>query len=592
MTAPLSPRTTAQNPHQAFAVKALEAPCQQARQSFRAWADETLRARAAVEASARTAVADCYRFGLHAFEDPAAFDILCARLGIRQTRSDRAANPFIRVVKAAFGREIEDGSGGPPRWEWISDSQVNKYATVLLYAQSRGIRPDHLPHWLAEDYANSGEAIPMSISRRLREARDALRSTPAALPAPSKPRLDAQAILKAVDALPPSVEITPLTLRGLGAPDDAALIVSLGEEDAVRLSHLPEELMVQVLGTIARYYRRAESQKPPLDRPFARLAALFRQSLSALGRGACLRIVNHQDHCAVLMGGGADGLIVRADLPPLPDVPRRRVFALTQDQARALAQTFANAPQSEEISESFRETNFARPGGLLEQRVDLLIAADSHSIPLLEIPEAAAAEPLPHLPLTDIGISQWNACALLDQSELAAFARMDSRAKRWKEIHQTRSGRAVTRRASRIYDVKPDVRPQGPVLDLTLRRGPAEDAPLSVRIPFGAVRHDRISRAALGNAAQFLLKRRATENAALLIAYGALWLLTGSNPKTGERLTVGIPVLDDAGKPVARGFRDARFEPDPEPHSTTLARAAQRLGVPPNRFIGPSGDAS
>jgi hypothetical protein len=381
--------------------------------------------------------------------------------------------------------------------------------------------------------------------------------------------------------------VTPLTLRGLGAPDDAALILSLGEEDAVRLAHLPEDLMVQVLGTIARYYRRAEDQKPVADRPFARLAALFRHSLSALGRGACLRIVNHQDHCAVLMGGGADGLVVRADLPPLPDVPRRRVFALSQDQARALVQTFAAVPQGEEASESFRETNFARPGGLLEQRIDLAVNGQLQAIPLLEIPEPAAAEPLPHLPLTDIGISQWNACSLLEQADLAAFARMDSRAKRWKEQHQARSGRHVTRRASRIYEVTPDVRPQGPVLELSLRRGPQDDKALAITIPYGAVRHDRLGRAALGNAAQLLLKRRATEQAVLLIAYGALWVLSGVNGKTGERLTVGIPVLDDAGKAVGRGLREARFEADSEPYGAVLARSAQRLGVSASRFVAP-----
>ncbi len=577
-------RSLAQPTQHALSVKALEGPCQQARHSFQAWITQASHARAIVEASARNAVADCYRFGLQALEDPAIFDLLCQGLAIRTTRSDRATNPFIRVVKAVFGQTVEDGNGGPPRWEWVSDSQINKYATVMLYAHTRGITAHEVGRWLAEDWATSGEAVPMSISRRLREAREALRHSPQSLALPTPPRLDRAMVLAAVDDLPPNVEVTPLTLRGLGAPDDAALILSLGEEDAVRLSHLPEELLVQVLGTISRYYRRADAQKEPSDQPFQRLATLFRQCLSSLGSGASLRVVNHQDHCAVLMGGAEDGLLVRADLPALSAVPRRRVFALGHQQARIFVQAFAALPPGESHQEVFQETNFSRPGGLLEQRILIKGTTDPQTVPLLEIPDSAAGDPLASLPLSDIGITQWDGCALLNAADLAALARADSRAKRWKETHTTRTGSTITRRASRIFDVTPGLDPQQPTLTLSLRRGPADDRGISLSLPHGTLGRDRIGRSALGSAAQLMLKRHTTDQAVLFLAYGALWVLSGVNGKTGERLTVGIPVLDAAGRPVARGLREARFESEAESYTAVLRRAGKRLGVSPSRF--------
>ncbi|SIS48549.1 hypothetical protein [Insolitispirillum peregrinum] len=567
----------------------LDRPRQQARASFRAWMEEMGRARAAVEARARSAVADCYRFGLLVQEEPEAFEALCKVLGIRQTRQDRSTNPFIRVVKAVFGREVEDGTGGPPRWEWLSDSQINKYATVMNYAAHRGIAATAVEDWLSTDWNALGEAVPMSLSRRLREAREALRADeqaallaqlPAPLPAPARDRRWLDKLGEAVDRLPASVDVTPLALKGLGAPEDAAVIVSLGDDQAIRLSGLTPDILIEVISTIARSCQRQAPASEGAGQPaFAAVVSVLRHVVPLVGSEAIVRLVNHQDWCSLLIGGSLDSPLVRAEIPPLPGVPRRRVFVLSPAAVRSLLQAYGGVAAGVACADVFQESNFSRPGGLLEQRLRLLVGDQAMVIPLQEVPAAVAAEVADArlVPLGDIGITAWDAFVPLDRADLAALARLDSRAARWKEQHRTRTGRDTIRRASRIIDLDSVA---GNRLSLSLRRG--GDQPVILPTAHGVLPSTglgRIGRSALGMAAQVLLRRNATDDAALLIAHSALWLVTGLHAATGERLFLALPAVDEAGRPVGRGLRDARLEPDTEAYSALLDRAIRRLGV-------------
>lgn len=591
MSTPPAPRVTQTL---SFAVAALDRPRQQACASFRAWIEEAGRARAEVEARARLAVADCYRFGMLAHDEPEAFESLCKVLGIRQTRQDRAANPFIRVVKAVFGRTIEDGKGGPPRWEWISDSQVNKYATVLLYAHQRGISVDEMVGWLETDWNAGGEPVPMSLSRRLKEAREAQRGSLSAgmgpvvsLAGPAQAAQRAEAFAKvtqALDLLPPEVELTPLALRGLGAPDDAALIVALGDDQAVRLSHLPPEVLLEVVSTISRYYQRQPRPHPAVEPAFAKIASLLRQALPTLGAGCCVRLVNHQEWCSVIAGSSLDAPLLRAEVPALPGIPRRRVFVLTAEQCRALVQAYAPFGHGRYGEDSFQESNFSRSAGLLEQRIRVQCGDHATVVPILEVPAAVASEVADRrvFALGDIGITSWDAFCPLGRGDLAALSRLDSRAARWKDERTTRTGRDVIRRASRILELSSPTPQQ---IALRLRRGPSETVLLPVshgQLP--PDRLGRIGRASLGAAARLLIRRNTTDDAALLMAHGRLWLLCGTNRGTGERLFAAIPAVDEKGKTVGRGVREARFEPDNEPYSVIFDRAIRKLGVEREHF--------
>ncbi|MFA7430347.1 MAG: hypothetical protein WCZ23_09350 [Rhodospirillaceae bacterium] len=512
------------------AAAALDAPRDRARQCFAAWMDEAGRARAAVEARARAAVAECYRFGLIALDQPEAFSALCARLDIRPTRADRAGNPFIRVVKAVFGRDVEDG------WQSITDSQVNKYATILHHAHGLNLAPDAVEDWLSLDYTPAGEAVPMSISRRLREARGGL---PPPLLSPP-----AGALHAALDRLAGHLEVTPLALRGLGAPTGAALIVVLGEGEAVRLSGLPEEAMLAVLGTLERHTRRAASPPPPADGPFRRLAGVLRDA-PFIGPDAAARLVHHRERCAVLVGTPG-GPVARIEWAGDCGLPRHRVFALLPEALSALRRA-ARAPGAETLE----MTNYPRPGGVLEQTVHL--SADA-AVPVTEVPPGA----VPDAGLGDIGPLAWDARADLGRDGLLVLARFDSRAASWKRDHVTRTGRSVVQRASRIAEIA-----YGPgTVVLSLRRGPGEPAclPLAVRaaLPAG----DRITRRDLGRAARLLLKRGVIDGAGIAMAAGRVWMLWGRNPRTGETVYLALPLLDAAGRPVRNGFQPARFEAD------------------------------
>lgn len=543
-----APATTRQ------AAALLEAPRDRARRSFGAWMDEAGRARAAVEAAARAAVADCYRFGLTALDQPEAFDALCRRLNIRATRADRAGNPFIRVVKAVFGREVEDAGGGPPVWQPVTDSQINKYATVLAHAQARGIAPQALEEWLSRDYTPAGEAVAMSITRRLREARDSL--GPGALPPPPVAR---GALHAALDRLAPAVDLTPLALRGLAAPQGTALIVALGEDEAVRLADLPEDLMLDVLGTIDRYYRkRGGDETATADGPLRRLGRVLGQA-SFLPPDTAVRLVRHRTRLSVL-AGAPGGPVLRAEWDDGGDLPRHRVLAVVPDAVAAL-----RACSSGEGGEAFVAGTYPRPGGLLGHVARL----GGVEVPLLEVPPGAAAP----VALGDVGAVAWDGRVALGRDGLVALARFDSRAAAWKHEHHTRTGRAVTQRASRIAEAS---YAEGS-LALSLRRGPAEGVGLPLRGLPGLGGGDRLGRRDLGRAAGLLLRRDAVEDAALTIASGVLWLLSGRNPRSGEHLFIALPVLDGAGKAVRRGFVRARVEADPQPFAERLSQASRCL---------------
>lgn len=537
----------------------LDTPRDRARRSFGAWMDEAGRARAAVEAAARAAVADCYRFGLVALEQPDAFDALCRRLNIRATRADRAGNPFIRVVKAVFGREIEDAAGGPPLWQPVTDSQVNKYATVLAHAQARGIAADALEEWLSRDYTPAGEAVAMSITRRLREARDGL--GPVAVAPLAAVRRDA--LHAALDRLAPCVDLDPLALRGLAAPQGTALIVALGDDEAVRLGDLPEELMLEVLGTVERYYRkRAGEEAPAAAGPLRRLGGLLAQAAFLAADGA-VRLVRHRERLS-LLAGAPGGPVLRAEWDDGGDLPRHRVLALGPEALAAL-RAAVRAPGDD----VFLPGTYPRPGGLLGHAVRLGAA----EVPVLEVPAGAAAP----FALGDVGPVVWEGRVALGRDGLVALARFDSRAAAWKRAHVTRTGRPVIHRASRIAEVCYGAE----TLALSLRRGPEGEVNLPLRraggLAAGMAAGDRLARRDLGRAAGLLLRREAFEDAALTLAPGALWLLSGRNRRSGEALFIALPVLDAAGRAVRRGFAAGRFEADPQPFGDRLAQTTKCL---------------
>lgn len=534
----------------------LDSPRDQARRSFGAWMDEAGRARAIVEAAARAAVADCYRFGLTALDQPDAFDALCRRLNIRATRADRAGNPFIRVVKAVFGREVEDAAGGPPQWHPVTDSQINKYATVLAYAQARGIAPEALEDWLSRDYTPAGEAVAMSITRRLREARDSLDR--AALPPPPPPRVARDALHAALDRLSPRVELAPLALRGLAAPQGTALIVALGEDEAVRLADLPEDLMLEVLGTVDRYYRkRAADEAPGGEGPARRLAGLLGQA-AFLPAETAVRLVRHRDRLSVL-AGAPGGPVLRAEWDDGGDLPRHRVLVLAPEAVATLREAARGAD-----GDAFVAGNYPRPGGLLGH----VLRIGGAEVPVLEVPPGAVGP----VALGDVGPVAWDGRVVLGRDGLVALARFDSRAAAWKQAHVTRTGRAVVRRASRIAELSYGAES----LTLSLRRGPpGEGVSLPLRAARGLPGGDRIARRDLGRAAGLLLRREAVEDATLSIASGALWLLSGRNGRSGEALFIALPLVDAAGKAVRRGIVAGRLDADPHPFGERLAQSAK-----------------
>ncbi|MGC2855967.1 hypothetical protein ACM64Y_10875 [Novispirillum sp. DQ9] len=542
------------------AAATLDSPRDRARRSFAAWMAEAGRARAAVETAARAAVADCYRFGLTALDQPEAFDALCKRLDIRATRADRAGNPFIRVVKAVFGREVEDAAGGPPQWQPVTDSQVNKYATVLAHAQARGIPAEALEEWLSRDYTPAGETVAMSITRRLREARDSLGGQP--LPPPSAPP-SRDALHAALDRLAPQVDLAPLALRGLAAPQGMALILALGEDEAVRLGDLPEDLMLEILATIERHIRKrhaaAEAAAPAGAGPFRRLAGLLGQA-PFLPAATAARLVHHRERLSVL-AGAPGGPVLRVEWRAGGgDLPRHRVLALAPEALAALRA----AARDDTAAEVFVAGNYPRPGGLLGHALRL----GGAEVAVLEVPVGG----VPPFTLGDVGAVAWDARAVLGRDGLVALARFDSRAAAWKRPHVTRTGRATVHRASRIAEAA-----YGPAaeLALTLRRGPGEGVALPLRAWRGLPAGDRISRRDLGRAAGLLLRREAVDDAALTIAAGAVWLLSGRNPRTGEDLFIALPVVDATGKAVRRGVAAARFEADGQPFSDRLEQAVR-----------------
>lgn len=506
---------------------------------FRDWTEETDRARARVEAAARGALAECYRFAAEAFAQPALFEDLCRRLGIRDTRRDRADNPYIRAVKAVFGREVE--VDGRPAWEWIGDSQVNKYATILRYADARGIAAEGLEVWLSRDYGPDGQPVAMSLSRRLTEAR-AWFSDSAALP-PAAP--DAVALAQAVDRLPSSVAVQSLELRGLGPTNEASVILSLGDGEAVRLSNLPAAVLVEVLATIRR--AMAQPLLSGLDRPLARLAGLFSGLRFVWRGGGAARVVNHADHCAVLVSCPG-GPVARAEIARLDGVAARRVLAFDEDALKTLVALFRTAP-----TEAFDLANLARAGGLLAHRA----VAGQQAMTILEVPKQAD----PGYALADFVLPDTAMQGHLTRDDLAAVVRLDSAARGWRR-HRP-SGRE--RRASRLVEVVMDD------IDsrLALRRG--GDAVVHLPLTCSPARSDRLARAELGAAARLLLARDAVDKAEVRVVPGVMWVLSGRNAHSGEALFIGLPSRDAMGKPVLAGLREARFVADPRPFSELFA---------------------
>lgn len=512
---------------------------------FRDWVDETDRARARVEAAARSALAECYYFATEAFAQPDAFEALCRRLGIRETRRDRADNAYIRVVKTVFGREAM--VDGHLVWESIGDSRINKYATILRYADARSVAVADLETWLSRDHGRDGRDVAMSLSRRLAEARMWF-AGPAALPPP----VDGDALAEALRGLPPSVDVRPLELRGLGAPQEASVILSLGEEEgqAVRLSNLPPSVLIAVLATIRRAV--APTSSGAGGQSFGRLADILSGLRFVWRGGGVARVVNHADHCAILVSG-AGGILARVECRRLDGIPNRRVLAFDE----AALGMFVGLMRGG-TGETFDLANLARPGGVLAHQISADAGAEQRTMMVIEVPDGGD----PGWSLTDFAFPDDALRCALGSDDLAGLVRLDRGARGWRQVRP--SGRV--RRASRLVEVDMD----DTASRLFLRRGAVDGVALPLMS--SRPRQDRLTRADLGAAARLLLARDVTDDAQLRVVPGVLWVLSGTNRYRGEAFYIGLPARDAKGRVVRTGGRDARFCGDTERFSEAYER--------------------